>query len=325
MPIATKKQIRESVLETTQQHQSQIGNLVDDLINITIQEIGNPGWSNRKEKHHYWSWLKRKTTFTATSEDTVLERDVDKIAVMRQVDSPAKIEYVPDDIFYRELPNPTETGNPRMYRLWEIGGTSTKLASANTIKVVSSSSSDDAEYEVVVSGYVGGRLETETLTMNGTSEVAGSKTFDAREIFVSKSALFNGNLTVKDGDDNSLVVIGPEEISPRFKVVSLWPIPSSTTVYIEYYKKIKELNNDSEMPEFDPKWHHVVRIGTLTKVYEYLGKTDDKISTAAWYQKLVRAMVKEDISNPDFVEYMKSREIYKVPKVRLRLSEDVVS
>jgi len=46
---------------------------------------------------------------------------------------------------------------------------------------------------------------------------------------------------------NTLVTIGPEQISPRFKVVSLWPTPSSTTVYMEYYKHIKELNNDNEV------------------------------------------------------------------------------
>ena len=141
----------------------------------------------------------------------------------------------------------------------------------------------------------------------------------------SKSAIFNGTLTVKDASDNTLVTIGTEEISPRFKVVSLWPTPSSNTIYMEYYKKIKELNHDHESPEFDPKWHHVVRVGTLAKVYEYLGRESEKITTAAWYQKLVRAMVSDDELNADYIPYLKRRDPRANANVRLHLSEDVIS
>ena len=118
--LATRSQIRASVLATTKQSVAQIGDLVNDLINITLQEIASPVWAYRTEKYHLWSWLKRKTTFTASSEDTILERDVDKIALLRQTDSPTKIEYIRDEDFYRELPDTSETGDPRLYRLWEV-------------------------------------------------------------------------------------------------------------------------------------------------------------------------------------------------------------
>jgi hypothetical protein len=135
--------------------------------------------------------------------------------------------------------------------------------------------------------------------------------------------LFNGNLTVKDGSGNTLVIIGKEEISPRFKVASFWPIPSSTAVYMEYYKKIKELNHDYEMPEFDPKWHHVVRIGTLAKIYEYLGKENEKITTNAWYSKMVRAMVADDEIHPDYVSQIERRSINPPTGIKLYVDENV--
>lgn len=322
---ATRKQIRDDALTTTKQTAAQIGTLVETFINMTLQEIASPAWAFRKEKYHLWSWLKRKTSFTATSEDTVVDRDVDKIALLRQTDSPIKIEYFRDEDFYRVLPNPTETGNPRGYRLWEVIGTSTKLAAASVISVVSSSASDNSDYSVVVSGYVNGSLESEVLTMNGVTTVTGSKTFQARELFISKSAIFTGKITIKDASGNTLVEIGPEEISPRFKVVSLWPTPSSNTIYMEYYKKIKELNNDSEMPEFDPKWHHVVYVGTLTKIYEYLGKLESKISTAVWYQKLVRAMVADDETTPDRIDHLQKHDTRLDSGIRLTLSQDVIT
>lgn len=319
--LATKKQIRDSVLSTTKQLQSQIGDLVDTYINVTMQEIGDPAWAFPKERHHSWSWLKRKTTFSATSEDTVLERDVDRIAIMRQLDSPTKIEFVPDDVFYRNIPDPDASGNPYMYRLWEVIGTSARLGTASALSVSSSSSSDDAEYSVVVSGYISGRMESETITMNGTSTVSGSKTFDARELFISKSALFNGNLTVKDASANTLVIIGPEEVSPRFKVVSLYPIPTSSTIYLEYYKKVKELNNDHEMPEFDPKWHYTVLLGTIAKVYQYLGKSADYAVAQEVYSKAVRAMAASDSAQTDLIMHMRRRDTK--GSIGIRSSEEI--
>jgi len=161
--------------------------------------------------------------------------------------------------------------------------------------------------------------------MNGVTQVSGSITFDAREIFISKSGIFNGIVTVTDGSANAVTTLGPEEISPRHKVVSLWPTPSSTEVYMEYYKRIKELNHDHESPEFDPKWHHVVYVGTLTKIYEYLGKTNEKISTATWYQKLVRAMVADDECTPDRIDYLKRHNRGGSGDIHLQFSSDTIT
>ena len=324
--IATRKQIRDNVLNTTNQLDGQIGDLVEDFINVTLQEIGNPAWVFKPPKAYLWSWLKRKTTFTATSEDTVLERDVDKIALLRQLTSPTRIDYVSDDIFYSALPDPTETGDPRIYRLWEIIGTSTKLSAADTLNVISSSSSDTSDYTVVITGYVSGRLQSEVYSMNGTTSVAGSTTFDAREIFISKSGLFNGNVTVSRATGGtSLVVIGKDEISPRFKVVSLWPIPSSQLVYMEYYKRIKELTSDNEMPEIDPKYHHVVRVGTLAKTYQYLNKLNEFLATQELYRNMVLSMVADDSQNPDLLESLKRHDQSSSAGFRLHLSEDVIA
>lgn len=326
MPVATRKQIRDSALETTKQTNAQIGSLVEDFINITLQEIGDPAWAYKNEKTHLWSWLKRKTSLSVTSEDTVMERDVDKIGLIRQTATPAKLTYISDELFYKLIPNPTETGNPLYYRLWEIVGLSTRLTSSDTIDIVSSSSSDTSSYEIVVTGYVSGRLHSELYSLNGTTTVSGTTTWDAREVFISKSANTNGTITVtRNSTGATILTISPYEISPRFKVISLWPIPTSNTLYIEYYKRIKELNFDSEMPEFDQKWHHVVRIGVISKIYQYQGKTQDFAVTQELYARLVRAMVASDTTNVDSVSYMEKRDVTTKSGIRLHLSEDVIA
>jgi len=239
----------------------------------------------------------------AGTTDYVLERDVDRIAILRQTSSPIKLSQIPDEIFYRELPNPTASGTPLWYRLWEITGLSTKLTAADTISIVSSSASDGTTFTVAIMGYIDGKLDSEVLTMNGISTVTSTKTWDAREVFISKSGITTGNITVKAVSANvTILTLGAQEISPRFKVVSLYPTPGSTvTMYLEYYKAIRELVNDSEVPEFSEKWHHVVRLGTISKVYQFLGKTADFVATQGMYEQAVRAMVMSDKANPDLI------------------------
>lgn len=329
MPIQTRLQIRNSVLDSTSQESSQIGTLVEDFINITLQEIASPAWAFNNEHYHLWSWLKRKTTFSTTSgtEDYVLERDVDKIAILRQTSSPTKLIQISDEIFFKHIPNPTASGNPQFYRLWEIDGVSTRLATADTIDIVSSSASDGSTFTVTVLGYVSGRLVSEVYSLNGTSTVSGTTTFDAREIFISKSGKTTGSITVTENSGSTtLVVIAPEETSPRFKVITLYPKPGSTmTMYLEYYKRIRELANDSDVPEFDPKWHHIVRLGTICKVYQYLNKTQEFVGMQNIYEKAVRAMVADDSIKPDLVEVLERRSPRDFAEIILSRSEDVVT
>ena len=228
---------------------------------------------------------------------------MDRIAIIRQTSSPARLIQIPDETFFRELPNPTASGNPLYYRIWEIDGLSTRLATADTISIVSSSSSDGTTFTVAIIGYIGGKLDSEVLTLNGLTTVTSTKTWDAREVFVSKSALTTGNITVKAvSAGTTLLTIGPQETSPRFKIVTLYPKPGSAiTMRLEYYKPIRELVNDSEAPEFSEKWHHVVRLGTIAKIYQYLGKSTDFLSTQDMYAQAVRAFVQSDKANPDLI------------------------
>src|SRR3990167_7575907 len=188
MPVQTSKQIRQHCISATGQDEAQIGDLVNDFINMTLNEINNPGWA-LKGHNHLWSWLKRKTSFStvASTTDYVLERDIDKIAIVRQTATPIKLLQVTDEFFFEFIPNPSESGNPRVYRLWEIDGVSTRLTAADEVDILSSSASDSSSITASVVGYVSGRLHSESYTMNGTTKVDGLTTFDAREIFCAKS------------------------------------------------------------------------------------------------------------------------------------------
>ena len=331
MSVSSRKEIRDYVLSATRQSNTQIGSLVNDMINQTLSEMNNPGWAFRNRNfNHNWNFLKQKTTFATVdgTSDYVLGREVDRIALIRQTTTPAKLVQLTDEKFFEFIPDPTDTGNPRFYRQWVTEGVATRLATADTLDVVSDNAGDagDSTLAVTISGYVGGIWESETYQLNGVTPVTGSKTFQARELIVSKQKDTTGTITVTENSGStSLVTLGPDERTPRFKVVSLYPIPSSAiTMSVEYYTTIPTLNNDSDAPMFHEKWHYVVRMGAQAKVYQYLNKETDFATQQGLYAAGVRAMVESDKERPDLIERLAPR-INIRPIMHIRRSEDAIA
>jgi len=305
---SSRKEIRDHAMAITDTQGSAMESLVNDFINDTLNEINDPGWAfaPRKELQHNWSWLRRKYEFDTVSgtTDYVMPRDVDRIAILRQETTPIKLRQVIDRRFYLIDAKRDESGNPKVYRLWEVSGVSTKLGTADTVDVVSSSSSDsgDADLAVTVWGYVSGIIRDETYALNGTTDVAGTLTFDANDVFVSKQKNTTGTITVKENSGGTtLVVLAPNDRNPLFKVVSLYPQPDSDiAMYLEYYTRIRELTNDSDVPQFDSKWHHIVTKGVIAKIYQHLGKETEKQSSVAMYRSATRSMVASDQAVDDY-------------------------
>lgn len=292
---------------------------VDNLINITLFEISN---------YHPWTFNRRKTTFATVEdqEDYNLPRDLDRISLIRQTESPTKLIQVPDELFYRYIPYPTATGNPKWYRLWEETGVATTLTAADTIDVVSSSASDTSQTISIV-GYVGGIKDSEVLTLNGTTAVTGSKTFQARPLRVSKSAATTGTITVTENSGGTtLTTLGPEERTARFKVIGLYPIPDADDVsmYLEYYTRIRMLVNDADVPDMDRKWIPVLIEGTNAKIYEYLGKDEPRKVSLAGFDMGLKNMKLEDIMQPDYIPVLRSI-LARRRKGVVKLSDSVAS
>jgi hypothetical protein len=330
--MASRKEIREEVIRIADLNTTQHSTLMNDCINATLQEIGNPGWaySRRNELHHNWSWLKRKTTFTTVSsqEDYILGSDVANIAIMRYGDPDVKLQKISDHRFYKYVPSPDDKGDPELYRQWQISGTSTALAVASKIDVVSTSSSDsgDADLMVTVWGYSSGVLVSESYTLNGATTVSGTVIFDAREIFVSKLKNTTGTVTIiRNTGTVTLASLGSQERNPIHPVISLYPIPSGTkTIYIHYYSFVRPLNFDSDTPCFGDQWHYVVRLGTLAKAYQYLNKEVSFQATMNLYSSAVRAMVAEDRDDPGYIPNLEKRDPLKT-NFWLKRSSDAIA
>src|SRR3990167_6167256 len=246
MPLVTADEIRDNIASTIRE--TQVGSLLLSFINVTGLEI---------HLFHPWSFLRRKQTFSTVTdqEDYNLDSEVDRIAVLRQISTPTRLIYVPDNIFYQVIPNPENlsTGPPRYYRLWEETGFSTTLAADDTVYVSSSSTSDGSTFTVrIVGRNSSGEVVAETLTLNGTTSVTSSTTFDAAGLIaISKSASTTGTVTCyRTTGATVLSEMEPDNLAPRFKRVSLYPIPSSAvTMYLEYYERYRYLIHDTDIPQ----------------------------------------------------------------------------
>ena len=308
MSVKTRAEIRSHTASVTRE--TDINSLINSFIDLTLQEINDPSWATKRGLEHNWSWNKRKDTIDTVTdtEDYILPRDLDKMAFARQTDSPIKLIYVPDEVFYRRHPDPTATGRPTHYRLWEEEGLSVRLAVADTVTVVSSSASDGSSISISVVGYdTDGIKRSEVINLNGTSTVGGTITWDAtRPLRISKSADTVGVITVTETSGATTILkIGEHERSPRFRVISFFPIPSSAiTISLEYFTRIRNLEHDASVPDIDSKWTWVVVAGVLSKIYQYQNKGEYP-SAFEVYRNGVRAMVKADIQRSDYIAVLK--------------------
>lgn len=312
--MKTRLEIRNRVATDTRE--TQINTTIEEYINQTLLEIQSPAWAfeqaGLKGFDHKWSFNRRKTTLTtiASTENYQLPRDLDDISLIRQTSTPIKVNFIPDDLFYEWLPNPTATGNPKWYRIWEEEGVEVRLSADDTIEVLSSSASDTTQTVRIVGKDSTGLMRTESLTLTGAVAVTGTITYNSGDVLrISKSADTVGVITVrKTTGATTLVQLAPTETSARFKIISFYPIPSSAiTLYIEYFTHIRRLEGNDDIPDLNEKWLWVVRLGTMAKVYQYQGKESLLNTTQAMYASGVRSMVREDLGNADYISYLRSQ------------------
>jgi hypothetical protein len=322
MALATLDQNRDQIASTIRD--TQISSLLTDFINLSLAEI---------HSYHTWTWLRRKTTFdtVASQENYNLDEEVGEIALLRQRSTPVKLIQVPDEFFYKVLPNIEDlsTDTPRFYRLWEESGFSTNITTAETITVVSSSASDTSSFSVRVTGRdANGLIIQETITLNGLTGVASSTTFQANGLIsIAKSAATTGTITVTGTTSTTTMVrIAPTQIAPRFKRISLYPIPNAAiTLYLEYYEAFRELINDNDIPQMDVKWWWVAREGALAKAWEY---KQNEAATQLHQQNFLRGlemMRRQDNRKMDLIKALEPRNYTYLDRANVKRYSDSVN
>lgn len=305
MSLTTFDELYTNISQTVRE--TQVPTILKSFLNLTLQEIWN---------YHPWTFKRRKTTFStvANQEDYALDEEVDGIALLRQRTSPTRLIYLPDSVFYTLQPAPEDAGSgvSRYYRLWEETGFKTQLTADGTLYVKSDSALDTSSFTVRVVGRNSSQdVVSETLTLNGITAVTSSTTWDDGGLLqISKSAATTGTITAYATTGNTILSeLAPEDLAPRYKKISLYPIPSSVvTMYLEYWERLRLLVNNADVPMLDKKWVWVLREGALAKTWEY--KQNEELSEAHLQQFLrgLKLMIQQDERNMDYVPVIRPRQ-----------------
>jgi hypothetical protein len=160
----------------------------------------------------------------------------------------------------RYLANLASQGVVLNWASWGYSPVALQLSTADTIEVLSSSTSDTTQ-KVYLRGYdTNGQELDESITLTGTSAAASTNTYTAFSItdpttglsMVSKDGDTVGSVTVREAtSDTVLGRLGPKERALRHRIIRLHNVPSAAdTIYIGYKEPIRKLINDGDVTQF---------------------------------------------------------------------------
>jgi len=203
------------------------------------------------------------------------------------IDDPSNVRQlinISADRFDRAYPGNTLTGSPNFFYQLKRQGVKSQPASAGVISVVSDSTSDATNFFLRVSGFdSNGILQTEKLTLNGTTTVTGTKSFSITQGGIerlaksttSSSYTWSGTLTVKDDDANTIAIIPPNIDSPTYLWLEFQTIPDDDYTYVIRAKSYRPmLMNDDDWPEIDEHYHDLLLYGPGSEMLIAFGKPD---------------------------------------------------
>lgn len=278
MAINTFKSLRDQCLRLLDEagDTSTTRDLLKDLINQAHQMrcMSQP-----------WNFMVQEDTFTCTVGQQVysLNQEFGKALYFFNRTTKDYLREVP----MRTLPATgarwnTDTGHPRSFTLWGRSPVQNQPTSASTVSISSSSASDNtATYAVIVRGInSSGVLLTESITPNGATPVASSNSY-TRLVGVTKSAAWNGTLTMTS---NSAAVTNltllAAEYGRSYQQIFLLEDPTSADV-IEYrhLKQPLELVYDYDIPDIPPPHAQVLVWDALLLYAPYCSDLDAKAVT----------------------------------------------
>lgn len=128
----------------------------------------------------------------------------------------------------------------------------------------------DIGIDVNVQGIVGGVIDSEVGVLNGTTDVALTKTFSSI-IGISKGGLTGGKVIVQT-DDESIILgtMSPGETEVERQTTILHPIPDSVEILpYRFYSKHPILRMDSDRLLIPSKYHPLIEAFTTSSLLEW--------------------------------------------------------
>ena len=203
----------------------------------------------------------------------------------------------------------TNEGTPTDYWVWTEDMILRQPNSASVVTVVSSSASDTTQ-QVTVFGTVSSYPDQETLSLNGTSSVAGSKSFSSIERIV-KDASTVGRITATTNSANVTVAVlpvGDTTAGISYKKVRLWPTPDNVfPMNVWFYKMPWRMVNDDDVHELGQEFDEAIIDLSVAKIrYQNNQKEGDRFLAIATDE--IKSLRRTNADKLDFLSTMKRPE-----------------
>jgi hypothetical protein len=163
-----------------------------------------------------------------------------------------------------------DTGSVTHYSLDGVTNYEDQPSAASTIDIVSSSASDTTQ-KVRIKGVVGGAINYELLTLNGTSTVTGTLSF-SEVLQITKDNTTVGAITVSDTTGSDTLALIPRfRYASEYQRINFYPVPDGVaTLSVRGYRRPLDLINDEDIPDLPENFHELVILGMQARAHEYL-------------------------------------------------------
>lgn len=253
---------------------------------------------NRVWNAKQWSFKAASRTLSTTSgiSEYMLPKSIGEIYSVKNSSSPYTITPIRDDNFDQYVPNPVATGSPGYLMLFNMAGAEEQPASAGTVSVVSSSTSDTTQY-VLIKGLVSGQTDYELLALAGTATVTSTKSFSY--IFaITKNAETAGRITVTIGS-TTIATLATQDKVIRVRKMRLYPTPDATyTVTVKGFGLPPALTVAYEDTEIPPRWDYVVDQFAFALALQSKGQEQSQEFTTQ--MALANKFLEEDMAGEEY-------------------------
>jgi len=189
---------------------------------------------------------------------------------------PFVMNYIPSRSFLEKEIDFDESDVPEVYMMWGEDCVINQPRTASVITIVSSSTADTSQ-QVTVFGTVSSYPDSETITLNGTSGVAGTKSFSKIDR-ITKDASTTGRITCtanSAADSIAVIPTGDTANSQMYKKIQVFPSPDKAyEIKIMFYKEVQRLVNDDDIHELGQDFDEAIVLLATAKLQGEESKRD---------------------------------------------------
>lgn len=225
---------------------------------------------------------------------------------------PYFMNYITEQDILKTRFNLDQSQVPTHYHMWKENMVIEEVKTPSVI-TISSSSSSDTNIPVTVFGQVSGFPDFEIITTNasnGTTTVAGSKSFQSVErVTTSSSRVGRITVTANSANDTvSVIPVGNTTTGILYAKAKLFPLPNRIfPMNVYYYKDPYRLVNDGDVHELGDQFDEAIALLAISKI-EYASSKADGDKFFALYKDEIASVRKHNVDKMDWFPSLKDRQ-----------------